>query len=117
MFRISLSVGGLSPSCTPSGYQSVPVTSLSSFSISFSVRHVEAPGERNRVLHFYYKCSSVSGTILLVVQRTELHVQEQQKLKTAMNWLCHRCQVFKVITQLVWQKVVAGVSTVPCILS
>ena len=52
------------------------------------------------VLHFYYNCSGVSGTILLVIQRTELHVQEQQKLRTAMNWLCHR---FQVITRPVWQ--------------
>ena len=92
MFRISLSVGGLSPSCTPSGYQSAPVTSLSSFSISLSVRHVEAAGERKEemyvfnttivhcrgswwkiVLHFYYKCSGVSGTILLVVQQSYMY--------------------------------------------
>ena len=67
------------------------------------------------LLHFYYKCSSVSGTILLVVQQSYMY-KSNRSLR--LLWTgCVRCQVFKVITQLVWQKVVAGVSTVPCILS
>jgi len=50
---------------------------------------------------------------------TELHVQEQQKLKIAMNWLCPRCQVFKKSSQLRGQsgKKWSQESRLPCISS
>ena len=61
-------MGGLSPSCTPSGYQSAPVTSLSSFSISLSVRQVEAAGERKED-SFYYKCSAGLSSVVQIARQ------------------------------------------------